>query len=216
MSSHTRILCCLRRCWASWARSPSLLYVSTSPETIRNPRESKQKRKIRYSSFYRSTYRGQKKPLIIPFEEFGESPQPYSSRELSFGAKRDERERASLLVVDGDCAPGGRRRLQSRERKPAEAAGAHLSGGGAAARPGPGEAAGETTHDATATVGREHPRLWRSPFLSSLLWLVHYCRFVDDKNRKNGDERGEGSGPKRSRRRFGGRRKRKPVWNQQH
>lgn len=58
--------------------------------------------------------------------------------------KETSGERASLLVVDGDCAPGGRRRLRrSREWKPAEAAGAHLSGaGGAAARPGPGEAAG--------------------------------------------------------------------------
>ena len=91
--------------------------------------------------------------------------------------KETSGERASLLVVDGDCAPGGRRRLRrSREWKPAEAAGAHLSGGGAAARPGPGEAAGGAgAADNPRRYGRSRSRASEAVAVSVLVLALVAC-----------------------------------------
>ena len=94
--------------------------------------------------------------------------------------KETSGERASLLVVDGDCAPGGRRRLRrSREWKPAEAAGAHLSGGGAAARPGPGEAAGgAAAADNPRRDGRSRSRASEAVAVSVLVLPLVACALL--------------------------------------
>ena len=91
-----------------------------------------------------------------------------AERELSFGAKRDERARALLLEGNGKCARAGREEVDAKW-KPAEA-GVHLSG---EARPGSrllltpprvrGCCGAAAAAAATVSQSVEHPdpRLWR-------------------------------------------------------